>query len=256
MKSVHEICKLTNISRRTLLYYDEINLLNPSALKASGYRLYNDAALSKLWKILFYKELGFSLQEIKKMVNSSIEYERLLLEEHKRDLILKAEKLKKIQSSIDELLDNQFDMSLLRDHDKEKIKQIQLKYQKDTLLSQEEKVELHRFLTPWAMSTATPVNSVSKKAIILMGTDWDEFIRIGLQTIELFKMAMSTSSSSKKTFKAVTSFKKLVFLIDSDISTFHEIANSYFSNPTEPDKILPGLSNYVGQTLQQTYEFY
>ena len=42
MKSISQVARLTGISIRTLQYYDEIGLLKPSELTASGYRLYND----------------------------------------------------------------------------------------------------------------------------------------------------------------------------------------------------------------------
>ena len=69
MKTVSQVTKLTGISARTLQYYDEIDLLKPSELTAAGYRLYNDEALDKLQQILFFKELGFKLQEIKELMH-------------------------------------------------------------------------------------------------------------------------------------------------------------------------------------------
>lgn len=59
MKSISQVARLTGISIRTLQYYDEIGLLKPSELTASGYRLYNDEALQTLQQILFFKELDF-----------------------------------------------------------------------------------------------------------------------------------------------------------------------------------------------------
>ncbi|WP_343215675.1 MerR family transcriptional regulator [Eubacterium sp. An11] len=59
MKSISQVTRLTGISIRTLQYYDEIGLLKPSELTASGYRLYNDEALQTLQQILFFKELDF-----------------------------------------------------------------------------------------------------------------------------------------------------------------------------------------------------
>lgn len=59
MKSISQVARLTCISIRTLQYYDEIGLLKPSELTASGYRLYNDEALQTLQQILFFKELDF-----------------------------------------------------------------------------------------------------------------------------------------------------------------------------------------------------
>lgn len=61
MMSVSQVAKLTGTSIRTLQYYDEIDLLKPSELTASGYRLYDDEAIQKLQQILFFKELGFKL---------------------------------------------------------------------------------------------------------------------------------------------------------------------------------------------------
>ena len=41
MKTISQVASLTGISTRTLQYYDEIDLLKPSELTPSGYRLYN-----------------------------------------------------------------------------------------------------------------------------------------------------------------------------------------------------------------------
>lgn len=69
MKSVSQITKLTGVSARTLQYYDEIGLLKPSKKSSAGYRLYDDETLQKLQQILFFKELGFKLQEIHEFIN-------------------------------------------------------------------------------------------------------------------------------------------------------------------------------------------
>ena len=68
MRIISQVAELTGISTRTLQYYDEIGLLKPSELTESGYRLYDDEALQKLQQILFFKELGFQLKEIKEIV--------------------------------------------------------------------------------------------------------------------------------------------------------------------------------------------
>lgn len=69
MKTVSQVTKLTGVSARTLQYYDEIDLLKPSELSEAGYRLYDDEALEKLQQILFFKELGFKLQDIRELMN-------------------------------------------------------------------------------------------------------------------------------------------------------------------------------------------
>ena len=76
MKTISQVASLTGISTRTLQYYDEIDLLKPSELTPSGYRLYNDEALEKLQQILFYKELNFKLNEIKEILQKP-EYDKI-----------------------------------------------------------------------------------------------------------------------------------------------------------------------------------
>ncbi len=69
MYKISDIAKISNVSTRTLRYYDEINLLKPSSISENGYRLYSTAALDKLQQILFYKSLGLSLLEINLTIN-------------------------------------------------------------------------------------------------------------------------------------------------------------------------------------------
>ena len=68
--TVNDISKLTGVSIRTLQYYDTIGLLKPNGHTEAGYRLYDDTALERLQQILLFKELEFSLKEIKSMINA------------------------------------------------------------------------------------------------------------------------------------------------------------------------------------------
>lgn len=65
MKTVNEVSKLTGVSVRTLHHYDAIGLLKPTKLTEAGYRLYDDTALERLQTILLFRELQFSLKEIR-----------------------------------------------------------------------------------------------------------------------------------------------------------------------------------------------
>lgn len=61
---VGELARLAGITVRTLHHYDEIGLLCPGVRSAAGYRLYGDADVARLQRILFYRELGFGLDRI------------------------------------------------------------------------------------------------------------------------------------------------------------------------------------------------
>ena len=82
MKTVKEVSKLTGVSVRALHHYDAIDLLKPTQVTDAGYRLYDDAALEKLYMILVFRELGFPLQEIASILNAP-DYDRnRVLEKH------------------------------------------------------------------------------------------------------------------------------------------------------------------------------
>ncbi len=62
--SVGQVAAFAGVSVRTLHHYDEIGLLRPSTRNAAGYRLYSDADLDRLHQVVFYRGLGFSLDEV------------------------------------------------------------------------------------------------------------------------------------------------------------------------------------------------
>lgn len=62
--TVGAVARLAGVSVRTLHHYDQIGLLSPGARSAAGYRLYSLAELKRLQQILYYRELGFPLEEI------------------------------------------------------------------------------------------------------------------------------------------------------------------------------------------------
>ena len=69
MRTVSQVSSLTGVSVRTLHHYDAIGLLRPSAITGAGYRLYDDDAMKRLHSILLFRELGFSLEEIRKILD-------------------------------------------------------------------------------------------------------------------------------------------------------------------------------------------
>ncbi len=87
MRTISQVAELTGISTRTLQYYDEIGLLKPSELTQSGYRLYNDEALQKLQQILFFKELGFKLKDIREILEKP-DFDQIAAFKKQKELLL------------------------------------------------------------------------------------------------------------------------------------------------------------------------
>jgi DNA-binding transcriptional MerR regulator len=61
---IGEVAKATGVTVRALHHYDEIGLLVPSERSASGYRLYSDADVARLYRIRALSAMGFTLAEI------------------------------------------------------------------------------------------------------------------------------------------------------------------------------------------------
>ncbi|MCD8799919.1 MerR family transcriptional regulator [Mammaliicoccus sciuri] len=100
--TVKEIAQLVGISVRTLHHYDEINLLNPSNVSSSGYRLYSDENVDRLQQILFFKELDFPLKKIKEILDDPSFDKEEALNMHKKMLINKRTRIDQMIQTIDQ----------------------------------------------------------------------------------------------------------------------------------------------------------
>lgn len=67
----NKLSKMSGVSARTLRYYDEIGLLKPARISSGGYRIYGAKEVDTLQQILLYRELGFALADIKKLLSAT-----------------------------------------------------------------------------------------------------------------------------------------------------------------------------------------
>ena len=93
MMTVHEVSRLAGVSVRTLQYYDRIGLLCPQERSGAGYRLYGEQDLERLGNILLFRELEFSLNEIKEILDCPGFNRDLAIEQQIEMLTLKREHL-------------------------------------------------------------------------------------------------------------------------------------------------------------------
>jgi len=103
--SISQLAKLAGVSVRTLHHYDDVGLLKPSYIKPNGYRRYAEPELVKLQQILFFRELEFSLVQIKAMMEAPGFDVMEALEDQRKLLEMKRERLDSLLSTIDKTID-------------------------------------------------------------------------------------------------------------------------------------------------------
>lgn len=101
---VKKIAELVGISVRTLHHYDEIGLLKPDTISEAGYRYYSESNLDTLQQILFYKELGFSLKQIKEVLEDPRFNQEKALVWQRKMLLEKRDKLNQMIVTIDKTI--------------------------------------------------------------------------------------------------------------------------------------------------------
>ncbi len=84
--TVKQVARISGVSVRTLHFYDETGLLKPARQGANGYRFYEEPQLLTLQQILFYRELGFELKQIKGILGRA-DFEKVAaLQSHRKVL--------------------------------------------------------------------------------------------------------------------------------------------------------------------------
>ena len=108
---IKEFAEVTGVSVRTLHYYDEIGLLVPAFVEQNtGYRYYDETSLLRMQEILFYRELDFSLKSIGEILAAPDYNRNKALEEQKKLLMIKKERLERLILAIDDAVKGEYIM--------------------------------------------------------------------------------------------------------------------------------------------------
>lgn len=206
--TVQKLGLLAGVSTRTLRYYDEIGLLKPARINSSGYRIYGQEEVDRLQQILFYRELGVSLEEIKELITSPDFDAERTLREHREKLLEKRSQLDVLITNVELTLaqregrktmsDKQkfegFKQQLLDDNERQYGEEIRAKYGADEIEKANKKVkgmteqqyaetqrlaaEIHKALAD-AFTTGDPGGEIAQKAADLhrqwLSFFWDSY---------------------------------------------------------------------------------
>ncbi|MFH0521047.1 MerR family transcriptional regulator [Streptomyces sp. M41] len=103
--SVGQVAGFAGVTVRTLHHYDDIGLLAPSARSHAGHRRYSDGDLDRLQQILFYRELGFPLEEVAALLDDPDADPRAHLRRQHQLLTARIEKLQKMAAAVENAME-------------------------------------------------------------------------------------------------------------------------------------------------------
>lgn len=104
--TVSKLATISGVSVRTLHWYDEVGLLKPAFYGANGFRYYAEEQLLLLQQILFFRELGFELMQIQKVLGKNNFDKIAALISHRQVLAKNIEKTKNLIQTIDRTIEH------------------------------------------------------------------------------------------------------------------------------------------------------
>ena len=116
--TVERLARMAGISARTLRYYDEIGLLSPARVADNGYRLYDVQDVDALQHILFYRELGFGLAEINRLMTAPDFDRAAALEAHLAALTAKKQRLEVLMRNVAQSIEAIKGDAIMNDNEK------------------------------------------------------------------------------------------------------------------------------------------
>lgn len=76
--SIHEVCSIVGLTRKSIRYYESVGLLSPKRNKNNDYRIYDDEDIKTLKIIKFLRELDVSIEDLRKLKNNCLTLQDVL----------------------------------------------------------------------------------------------------------------------------------------------------------------------------------
>jgi MerR family transcriptional regulator, multidrug-efflux activator len=241
---VKQVAELSGVSVRTLHHYDRIGLLVPESTTPAGYRLYTKQDLERLQQILFFREMDFTLQEIKDILNRSDFDRKESLNKHRESLLTKKKRLEEMIATVDRTIialqggekmsDKDmfqgFDISEIEAHQKKYSEEAKKKYGKET------------------------VENVEKRTSAYSSEDWGT---IQTKTEDIYKRViarMDHGPEDSEVQQAVADWRQLITdnFYDCTIDIFRGLGDLYVDDPRftkNIDKYQEGLASFLRKAM-------
>ena len=104
--TIKQLSDLSGVTPRTLRWYDQLGLLRPGRLTDAGYRIYGPPEVDRLQEILFYRELDFSLEDIRRLLDDPAYDRQTALQSQLAELLARRERLDRLILTITQTIES------------------------------------------------------------------------------------------------------------------------------------------------------
>jgi len=240
--TIQKLANLGNVSVRTLHYYDEIGLLKPSHIGKNSYRYYEEKELLKLQQILFFRELEFPLEKIKKLLNSPYFDEETAFIDHKTTLLLKKKRIEKLIRLIDKTMQD-IKNNLVIDNAEE----LYDAFKDDDVREYQKEVEERWGNTNAYKQSMAKVNKMTKK-------EMEKLKEEGKIFTQKLADSMDKGIESKEVQDLISEhYKGIQFFYDCPIEMYRNLGKMYVDDvrfTAYYDKFRPGLAVFVRDAIE------
>lgn len=242
---VKEVAEMVGVSVRTLHHYDQIGLLKPEFVSPTGYRLYTDHDLEKLQQVLFFKELGFSLQETGEIINNPNFDRQNALKTHKELLMKKRARLDEIIKLVEKTITSigggdtmskkemfqAFDMTEIEKHQEKYAEEAKQKYGKSEAYKESQ-----------------------KKTAKYSKEDWATLMTRGNEIFQKVASHMDQSPAAPEVQEAIAEWRQHITdsFYNCTPEIFRGLGDLYVADErftANIDKIKPGLSQFLKEAM-------
>ena len=180
--TIIKLARMAGISGRTLRYYDEEGILKPARINSSGYRIYGSREIDRLQQILFYRELEFSIDKIREIIDNPDFDEKEALISHREQLLKKREQLDRLISNVERTLQGKEGKIIMTD--KEKFEG----FKKD-LIDKNEREYGAEIREKYGEDT---IKASNEKFMNMSKEQFEEFEKLGQEILETLEDALDT----------------------------------------------------------------
>lgn len=239
--SIQQLATLAGVSVRTLHYYHEIGLLTPAHVKNNGYRYYGEKQLLLLQQILFFKELEFPLDEIKRIVKSPYFDMETALQEQKKMLLLKSKRVEKLIQTINKTLRS------MKQNEKLQDEELYDAFKDDDVKQYQDEVKQRWGNTDAYKQSMARVGKMTKAQMDKLKEDGKKFT-------QKLADAMDKDIQSKEVQDLIAEhYKGIQFFYDCSLEMYRNLGKMYVDDvrfTAYYDKFRPGLAMFVRDAIE------